>query len=107
MEDYIKDAINACGDEILLEAYDKEWALTDLGKHEGFKTGYAEGLQEGIKEGIQEGIKKGIQEGMQQGTTQKETEFVLSMLKKNFDINLISEITGLSIEKIKNIKFSN
>ena len=24
--------------------YDKEWALTDLGKHEGFKTGYAEGV---------------------------------------------------------------
>jgi len=103
MEDYIKDAVNASGDEILLEAYDKEWALTDLGKHEGFKAGYAEGMLEGKQEGIEQGIKEGVQQGIQQ----KETEIILNMLNKGMDINLISEITGLSIEKIKQINSSN
>jgi len=96
MEDYIKDAINASGDEILLEAYDKEWALTDLGKHEGFKAGYSEGMSEGIQQGIQEGIKQGIY--------QNKLEIVLTMLSKNMKINLISEITGLSIDEINKIK---
>ena len=31
MEEFIKDTINASGNEILLEAYDKGWALKDEG----------------------------------------------------------------------------
>lgn len=87
MEDYIKDAVNASGDEILLEAYDKEWALKDLG----------------MREGYQEGFDRGIKEGLEQG----KIEDVRNMLKENLDINLISKITGLSTEKIDSIKNSN
>ena len=91
MEDYIKDAVNASSDEILLEAYDKEWALTDLGKHEGFK------------EGFEKGIEQGISQGIEQGNYQKEIELTLNMLKENLDINLISKVTKLSIEEINSI----
>ena len=84
MEKYINDAINASDNEILLEAYDKEWALKDLGRRDGYK----EGLDEGVSLGIE----------------QKEIEMVRNMLTKNLDVNLISEITGLSLEEINKIK---
>ena len=81
MEEFIKDAINASDDEILLEAYDKEWALKDLGRRDGYK----EGLDEGISLGIEE----------------TKIEMVRNMFTKNLDVNLISEITGLSLEEIE------
>ena len=74
----IKRKINASDNEILLEAYDKEWALKDLGRRDG----YNEGLDEGISLGIE----------------QNKLEMVRNMLTKNLDVNLISEITGLSLE---------
>ena len=75
MEDYIKEAVIASNDEILLEAYDKEWALRD------------EGLRDGIE--------------------QNKIEIVCNMLKENMDINLISKITGLSLEEINKISSNN
>ncbi|ELV04506.1 Rpn family recombination-promoting nuclease/putative transposase, partial [Brachyspira hampsonii] len=51
--------------------------------------------EEGRKEGRLEGIKEGIKEN--QILTAK------NMKNKNMDINLISELTGLSIEEIKNL----
>ena len=47
-------------------------------------------------EGLQEGIHKGRQEGRQ--------AVILNMLKKQLDISLISEVTGLSEEEIKKLK---
>ena len=53
---------------------------------------------------IQEGIKQGIEQGIEQQTI----ELTKNMLKKNIDINQISEITGLSTDGItklaKNMK---
>lgn len=56
MEDYIKDAVNVSGDEILLEAYDKEWALKDLGIREGYQEGFDKGIKEGREQGTRQGI---------------------------------------------------
>ena len=84
MEKYINDAINASGEDILLEAYDKEWALKDLGRREGYEEGYDSGYDSGFDEA--------------------KFEMVRNMLIKNLDVNLISEITGLSLEEINKIK---
>ena len=48
---------------------------------------------------------KGIEKGIKQGKLEGKLETASSMLKKNLDIKLISEVTGLStaeIEKLKN-----
>ena len=84
MEKYINDAINASSEDILLEAYDKEWALKDLGRREGYEEGYDSGYDSGFDEA--------------------KFEMVRNMLIKNLDVNLISEITGLSLEEINKIK---
>ena len=46
MEEFIKDAIKASSNEILLEAYDKEWALKDEGKREGYDSGFDDGIEQ-------------------------------------------------------------
>ena len=86
MEKYINDAIKASSNDILLEAYDKEWALKDLGRRDG----YNEGLDEGISLGIE----------------QKEIEMVRNMLKENASIDFISKVSGLSVDEINEIKNS-
>ena len=52
--------------------------------------------QQGIEEGIERGIERGIHKGRQ--------AVILNMLKKKLDVSLISEVTGLSEEEIKELK---
>lgn len=52
----------------------------------------------------EEGIKKGIEQGIEQGSNSKELELIKNMLSKNYDYNSISEITGKTIEEIKEIE---
>ena len=94
MEKYINDAINASGEDILLEAYDKEWALKDLGRREGYDEGYDSGVTDGINLGIE------------QGKEQRNIEMVRNMINENASIDFISKVSGLSIEEINKIKNS-
>ncbi|CAK0752233.1 conserved hypothetical protein [Gammaproteobacteria bacterium] len=59
---------------------------------------------EGVEKGIKEGIEKGIKEGMEKGIRQKADETARVMLKKEMDIRLVSELTGLSETEILNMK---
>ena len=60
-------------------------------------------LEEKRREGIKEGIKKGKLEGIKEGEKNKAISMAKSMKAKNMDINLISEITGLTIEEINKL----
>lgn len=53
-----------------------------------------------IKEGMEKGIAKGIEQGVEKGL-EKTAE---AAFKKGADIDFISDITGLSIDKLKAIK---
>ena len=48
--------------------------------------------------------REAIEQGIEQGSTKKALEIAKSMIIKGMDINLISELTGLSKEKIEKIK---
>ena len=85
MEEYKKEALDASHSEEVIGLYDKE--LED----------------EFLKRATyQEGIEKGIEKGIEQGKNKKSIEIAKIMLDKNMDISLISEITKLSKEEIKN-----
>ena len=84
MKEYIKEAEEVCFDTGFGESYDKERALREQE--------YNYGLDDGIKEGIA------------QGSLDKSLEIAKSMLEKNMDIELISELTNLSKEKIEELK---
>ncbi|SHH26699.1 conserved hypothetical protein (putative transposase or invertase), partial [Thermosyntropha lipolytica DSM 11003] len=55
---------------------------------------------EGREQGIQEGIAKGIEQGIEKGIEKA----ALNALQKGLDIETIAEITGLSVEKIEELK---
>ena len=48
-------------------------------------------------------LKKAKEEGIEQGEKMKAISMAKNMKNRNMDINLISELTGLSIEEIKNL----
>ena len=112
MEEYINDAIYASGDELLLEAYDKEWALKDLGMREGYQEGFEKGIKEGREQGIEQGFKQGIEQGKTQGfhkgfnggSQAAKEEIVRNMLMENLPLDLIIKISGLNIDEINIIK---
>ena len=56
------------------------------------------------KEGIKQGKKEGIQEGLQKGAEEKSLEVIINMLNENMDYDVISKITGKTIEEIKEIE---
>ena len=83
----------------LKEIDERNTALQE-GREEGFKLGHEEGIEQGIKEGIKEGIEQGIEQGIEDN----KKEVIINMLKKEMDYNVISEITGKTIDEIKEIK---
>ena len=75
MNEFIKDASGASRDDDLLESYDKEWALRDQGKREGY--------EEGKKDTMIETAKKMKEDGM--------------------DYSLISKYTNISFDQIEKL----
>ncbi|HOG44506.1 MAG TPA: hypothetical protein PLD55_09655, partial [bacterium] len=55
-------------------------------------------------EGREEGLQIGIEKGIEKGAFAKAVETCKKALKKGFDINTIIELTGLPVEKIKEIQ---
>ena len=54
--------------------------------------------------GYNEGKKYGIEEGLKNGKKIRSIEIAKEMLKENIDLSLVSKITGLSINELKDIK---
>ena len=53
---------------------------------------------------LEDAEEKGLKEGIIQGEKSKQLEIAKKSLEQNLDINVISTITGLSIEEINNLK---
>ena len=62
--------------------------------------------EDGLKEGIKKGIKQGIQEGIEQGIQEEKIQSIRKMLQRGDTYEDISEITGKTIEEIKEIESS-
>ena len=73
-------------------------------RREAIESGRKEGLEQGIKEGIEQGLEQGIEQGIEQGSTKKALEIAKSMITKGMDMDLISELTGLSKENLEKIQ---
>ena len=49
------------------------------------------------------GYDKGLKTGIERGKEQNNLQIAKKMLSKKFDINTISEITGLTVEELKKL----
>ena len=88
--------------EMTLENAKKEALL--MGEKQGIEEGEEKGFKKGIKQGIKKGKIEGIQEGLQKGAEESKKEVIINMLKKKLDYDTISEVTGKTIEEIKEIE---
>ena len=52
---------------------------------------------------INSGYKKGKEEGLKEGELNKQLEIAKNMIKEGIGINIISKVTGLSVEKLKEL----
>ena len=84
--------------EMTLENVKKEALLI------GEKQGIEEGEEKGFKKGVKKGKIEGIQEGLQKGAEESKKEVIINMLKRKLDYDTISEVTGKTIEEIKEIE---
>ena len=92
--------------EKIKEAYDLKEEFTADNETEEFLYKYEiwkMDQKEFIKEAREEGEKSGLEKGEKLGEQKNQIKVVKAMLKKNMDINEISEITGLSKEEIEKI----
>jgi predicted transposase/invertase (TIGR01784 family) len=60
--------------------------------------------QEGWQKGRQEGRQEGWQEGIGQGVEKNQLDTAKRLLQENGDLAFIARITGLSIDKIKQLQ---
>ena len=67
----------------------------------GYKQGIEDGKSEGIEIGRSEGIEIGKSEGIEIGSKNKSIQIVKKMLEEKINIELISKVTGLSVEEIQ------
>ena len=93
-----------CKGDRVMEEYDKETIV--LNNNDIYKDIFTKEKDEEIirKSEIMYATDKGIEAGIETGIEQRNTEIAKNMLEKNMDVSLISELTGLTIEEIKNIK---
>ena len=78
--------------------------MSDEDEERLLKNSYIQdGYEKGIKQGIEQGREQGIKQGIEQGIKQNTISLIKNMAKENIDIEQISKITGLSIEKIKEL----
>ena len=98
-------------DERIIGAYNLEVHRNNILKAErkegltqGLERGLKQGLEQGLAHGLEQGRLEGMVQGLEQGKLEEKTSIAKNMLKKNIDINAISEITGLSIKEINKLK---
>ena len=60
--------------------------------------------QASIEYAQDEGYKCGREDGIAEGKAKGKTEIAKNMLKENVNIELISKVTGLSLEEIEKLK---
>ncbi|MGA3602361.1 hypothetical protein [Lysinibacillus agricola] len=60
--------------------------------------------QKGMQKGMQKGIEEGKKEWKKEGKNEAKEEIANNLLVNNMDIDFISKITGLSMERIEEIK---
>ena len=60
-------------------------------------------IDEAREEGLVQGLEQGIEQGLEQGLEQGRKQLVCEMISRGMTPDLISEMTGLSLEEIETL----
>ena len=60
-------------------------------------------LETAIDEAREEGLEKGLEQGLEQGRNEERLQLIRKMVSRGMTPELISEMTGLSLEEIETL----
>lgn len=66
-----------------------------------------EAMEEGYEQGLEKGIEQGIEKGIEQGIEQANIKNAKNFLKLGVDVDIIVQATGLSKDKVLQLKKRN
>ena len=66
-----------------------------------------EGMAEGKAEGLAEGEAKGEAKGLAEGKAETTKQIALNMLRSNIALDLVVQITGLSLKQVQKLQKPN
>ena len=60
-------------------------------------------IDEAREEGLVQGLEQGLEKGLEQGRSEERLQLIRKMVSRGMSPDLISEMTGLSIEEIETL----
>ena len=60
-------------------------------------------IDEAREEGLVQGLEQGLEKGLEQGRNEERLQLIRKMVSRGMTPDLISDITGLSIEEIETL----
>ena len=67
------------------------------------ETAIDEAREEGLVQGLERGLEQGLEKGLEQGRNEERLQLIRKMVSRGMTPELISEMTGLSLEEIKSM----
>ena len=81
-----------------------EWELSERAKKQGWEEGHTAGVIAGRLEGIEAGKIEGEIVGQKRGAEQTKIETAKNALKNNIPVEMVVKITGLTENKVLELK---
>jgi len=78
------------------------WDITNA-MNDAESKGFGKGKEEGLQQGLEKGLEQGLQQGRAEGARQNALENAKRMKAKGYDIQIIADITQLSVEDIEKL----
>ena len=78
------------------------WDITNA-MNDAETKGFGKGKEEGLQQGLEKGLEQGLQQGRAEGARQNALENAKRMKAKGYDIQIIADITQLSVEDIEKL----
>ena len=94
----IANEANFTESELDLQHKKQEWTYI---QRFSIELGIKQGIKQGVEEGLKQGMEQGIEQGMEQGKEEGVRDMVIKMQKKSLSLEVIADISGLSIDDIK------
>ena len=60
-------------------------------------------IDEAREEGLEQGLEQGLEKGLEQGRNEERLQLIRKMVSRGMTPELISDMTGLSLEEIETI----
>ena len=65
------------------------------------ETAIDEAHEEGIEKGLEQGLERGLKQGLERGRHEERLELIRTMLSKGLSLEVVSDVTGLSLEELE------